>query len=296
MSLQIELRDEEQQKTYRICVSDEEYNEIIGKGNIALATRLLIMQKEKEETMHIYNNTNVFMSQTPDLFETPHVSSEELPIECPSPARVPIPEPTSIQENTKLWSHEATLMLIQLCGKYEKEFQNSVKKYVWQKIAKELSQCFNQKFEIQQCDTKFKGLKHTYKTIKKHNEESGNNRKEWKYFDQMNELLFSRPEINSPATCSSRVGLHVLGERTNILGERTTGGSNVEIVTTNSEIVTTPSTSYQSSFIRKRKLAENANERRHKEKMARQDRYLDLLERLTKAVEGSCSASHSYAE
>ncbi|CAH2011893.1 unnamed protein product [Acanthoscelides obtectus] len=45
--------------------------------------------------------------------------------------------------------------------------------------------------------------------------------------------------------------------------------------------------------MRKRKAAENAIERRHREKMTRQDRYLDLLERLTSAVERSTPAANT---
>lgn len=42
---------------------------------------------------------------------------------------------------------------------------------------------------------------------------------------------------------------------------------------------------FESSFMKKRNATENAAERRHKEKMQRQDQYLQLLERLTAAVE-----------
>lgn len=42
---------------------------------------------------------------------------------------------------------------------------------------------------------------------------------------------------------------------------------------------------FESSFMKKRKATENAAERRHREKMERQDRYLELLERMTKAIE-----------
>ncbi|KAG5871355.1 hypothetical protein JTB14_019752 [Gonioctena quinquepunctata] len=42
---------------------------------------------------------------------------------------------------------------------------------------------------------------------------------------------------------------------------------------------------FHSSLMKKRKVTENAAERRHRGKMARQDRYLDLLDRLTTAVE-----------
>lgn len=42
---------------------------------------------------------------------------------------------------------------------------------------------------------------------------------------------------------------------------------------------------FESSFMKKRKATENVAGRRHREKMERQDRYLQLLERLTTAVE-----------
>lgn len=45
------------------------------------------------------------------------------------------------------------------------------------------------------------------------------------------------------------------------------------------------SSNFESTIIKKRKASENAAERRFKEKMKRQDRYLDLVERITKAIE-----------
>ncbi|CAH2011894.1 unnamed protein product [Acanthoscelides obtectus] len=177
--------------------------------------------------------------------------------------------------------------------KYEQRFDSGVKKYVWSKIARELTEKLGSQYNIQQCDTKWKVLKNQYKSVKKHNDQSGNSKKNWKFFDVMNDILFKRPEIQSPATCSSRTGMNVLGEITNAVEGAVIANNPVEPLAEPNN-TSTPSTSrYQSSFMRKRKAAENAIERRHREKMTRQDRYLDLLERLTSAVERSTPAANT---
>lgn len=112
-----------------------------------------------------------------------------------------------ILEHSKIWTDESTKMLMQLYKAYEKQFENSIKKYAWKKIAAELSNKMGQTYSAQQCDTKFKLLKNMYKHVKDHNQQSGNNRKNWKFFDMMDEILFSRPEITPKATCSSESGL-----------------------------------------------------------------------------------------
>lgn len=61
---------------------------------------------------------------------------------------------------------------------------------------------------------------------------------------------------------------------------------------TSCSVETSPRTpSFNSTFMRKRKTTENAVERRHKEKMSRTDRFLNILDRLTTAVENSNNQS-----
>lgn len=254
-------------------------------------------------------------------------------------------------ENSKIWSDEATNLLISLCKKYDTEFETTVKKYVWVKIAKELTEKSGQIFTFQQCDTKMKGLKMMYKHVKNHNDKSGNNIKTWKFYNVMDEILFSKPEINAKATGSSKRGLIVGGVpvqnfqggnfliflgtyitckfkimyltvdmqlllfKTNLiivlnvasqekycqllcnlhpfkflnLGqmehmEKHSNNCATEMQTSSS-IETSPRTSFNSNFMRKRKTTENAVQRRHNEKMSRTDRFLNILDRLTTAVE-----------
>lgn len=119
-----------------------------------------------------------------------------------------------ISECTKIWTEEATKYLIKLCEIHDKEFESGVKKFIWAKIAAKMTKKFKQLYNSQQCDTKWKGLKNMYKLIKKHNEQSGNNRKEWKLYNLMNEILFAKPEINALATCSSINGLVITSAST----------------------------------------------------------------------------------
>lgn len=82
-------------------------------------------------------------------------------------------------------------MLINLCKKYDKNFETGVKKYIWAKIAREISEKCHQSYNSQQCDTKFKSLKNMYKQINKQNAQSGCNTRFWKYYDQMHDILLS---------------------------------------------------------------------------------------------------------
>ncbi|KAI4455726.1 myb/sant-like dna-binding domain [Holotrichia oblita] len=267
---EIQLYDPEEETDYKLNVEDDVYEEIVSRGNFALAMSLLQKQREKNNFMAAYkvwhsdstlesSSTN---SNNCDLQET-SITNRNFDNESET-------ELTTV-DNTKIWNEQAIKFMISLCKKYDKEFESGVKKYVWIKIAKELSEKCNQVYTHQQCDTKFKGLKNMYKQVKKHNEQSGQNIKIWIYYDLMNEILYSKPEINAVATCSSKAGLLVKGTTmmqpedhpTHVLTEQHSSDSNSE-----------RSYTFNSNFMTKRKRTENSMERRHREKMARQDRTL----------------------
>lgn len=107
----------------------------------------------------------------------------------------------------KMWTDKNIRMLIELYKQHEEEFENSMKKLVWKKIANTLSNQTTINITWSQCDTKFKGLKEYYKTVKKHNDTSGNNFKFWIYYDVMHEILGKKPEIVAAFTCSNAKGL-----------------------------------------------------------------------------------------
>lgn len=143
---------------------------------------------------------------------------------------------------------------------------------MWTKIANRLNNLFKKReFSGINVENKWKCLKRTYKTIKIKNNTSGNKRKNWQYFSAMNEVLGHKPEITPPATCSSTLGLQILkneSEKKTELQDEYVGNQEE-----------TPSTSgtFESNLSKKRKSTPNANDR-HKDKMARQDKFLQLFE------------------
>jgi len=149
------------------------------------------------------------------------------------------------------------------------------------KISKRLQDKFSFSITWQQCDTKWKGLLKMYKDIKEHNSKSGKARKRWEYFEVMNTMLHDKPEITPVATCSSSKGLTINEELSSTEESTKEDGMderNVSIETNASK----------SSFSRKRKII-NSVERRHKEKMQRQDQFLqsfnDYIDLLKKKLE-----------
>lgn len=89
---------------------------------------------------------------------------------------------------------------------------SGLKKKVWMKIATQLTKTTGKKITPEQVDNKWKGFKKTYKKIKDHNNTSGSDRKQWEFFNAMDDLLGKKPEITPVAVCSSSAGLSILKE------------------------------------------------------------------------------------
>lgn len=54
-----------------------------------------------------------------------------------------------------------------------------------------------------QCQSKFNGMKRTFKSIKDHNSKSGNNPRSWLYTELIDSLLGEKPFMNPVALASS---------------------------------------------------------------------------------------------
>ncbi|CAG9773380.1 unnamed protein product [Ceutorhynchus assimilis] len=175
-------------------------------------------------------------------------------------------------EQLKIWTLGATKALIALVKKYDDDFQSKIKKQVWQKIANEISNQTKVTMSAQQCDTKWKGLKDLYKSVKQHNDKSGNEPRIWIYFDEMDELLCKKPEIIPPVTCSSSKGLQINNNSCGASSSASLADHDEENGTPNVE--ETPKT----SGTKRVRRYENAADKRHREKLQRQDRFLDLFE------------------
>ncbi|KAH0820679.1 hypothetical protein GEV33_002110 [Tenebrio molitor] len=165
----------------------------------------------------------------------------------------------------KLWNRTTTLFLIEKIEEAEKQFENSVKKNVWVKIAQQCTKEFSRNFTYNQCDSKWKSLKRTYKSILLHNQTTGKNRRQWEFYSAIHKFMYKRPEISPSATCSSRKGLECTEEEEDT--------ADAESFSNN---VDSEKSEFESSFTKKRRAKMSSVEIRHREKMARQDREVDL--------------------
>ncbi|XP_074108697.1 uncharacterized protein LOC141533612 [Cotesia typhae] len=95
-------------------------------------------------------------------------------------------------------------------------------KKLWKNVSDQLN-TYGHKITGPQCQSKFSGLKRTYKKIKDHNNKSGNSAKTWPYFTLMDDLLGAKPNITPTATCS-------------LTGKRTRSNSTCSSVSSENEL------------------------------------------------------------
>lgn len=72
------------------------------------------------------------------------------------------------------------------------------------RIAVEINQ-FGYHYTWEQVQNKWKTLLRSYKAIKDHNGETGKERRNWKYYDVIDELLFGNPAIDPPVVVHNGV-------------------------------------------------------------------------------------------
>lgn len=105
-------------------------------------------------------------------------------------------------DNVFKWPREAILLLIEEYRKRTDDFYSGriSQQKNWQNIAEEL---LKKKHHVTgpQCQSKFKSLKSSYKSIKDHNGKLGNRSKTWAYYYLMDGLIDSKPCITPVATC-----------------------------------------------------------------------------------------------
>jgi len=82
------------------------------------------------------------------------------------------------------WTKEETLLLMDTYTSNEKEFHNGTKtvKQCWENISKEMGKK-GYNISGKKCCIKFQAMKRTYKSIKDHNNQSGNDTRKWEYFE-----------------------------------------------------------------------------------------------------------------
>lgn len=95
------------------------------------------------------------------------------------------------------------MQLIGLIKENYTRLESGVKKTAYIEIAKQINLAHNLNLSYDKIDSKWKGLKKTYKKIKDDHNQTGQSRRYWEYYDVMNEILHKAPEITPPAVLST---------------------------------------------------------------------------------------------
>ncbi|RLU15615.1 hypothetical protein DMN91_011368 [Ooceraea biroi] len=177
------------------------------------------------------------------------------------------------------WPHEAILLLLRIYRQHEDKIisrKMSMKKF-WMMVASKLV-AKNYNVTSSQCKSKMAGLKNTYRNVRDYNSKYGNNGRTWPYFDTMDELFRDKPwAIPSPTLDNNNPTSSSYHE--NSIDKKRNGSSPSK--------PESPSKQLRDCILLDKVLAiakESITKRRkmHEEAMARQDKLLDILEKLMK--------------
>ncbi|XP_018405844.1 PREDICTED: uncharacterized protein LOC108782162 [Cyphomyrmex costatus] len=171
------------------------------------------------------------------------------------------------------WTTSCVLLLLQTYKENEEKFTNGKQsqKKTWEEISKILK-CKGHNITGLMCAAKLRSLKKTYKSIKDHNNKSGNDRKSWQFFEIMDEI-FSKKAWCVPVAIASSSGLSKTHEKEN----------NIK---SDSECTVEPSRSKQNMStllakrLRQKEEHEEAKKKRHKDRMEMDEKFLSVLEKL----------------
>jgi len=125
-----------------------------------------------------------------------------------------------------------------------------------------------------QCQSKFNGMKRTFKSIKDHNSISGNNPRSWPYTEVMESLLGEKPFMNPIALASSTNRAYIENESSDIFSL----DSDISVGSSNSR---KRKTSQIAEIIMKsRRIAEENKQKRHQQIMDQRTEILNALNKL----------------
>jgi hypothetical protein len=179
------------------------------------------------------------------------------------------------------WPHAAILLLVETYRGYEGDLVGGKvsQKKAWDKVADTMR---HRGYDVTgpQCQSKFNGMKRTYKAIKDHNAKSGNGPRTWPYLEVMESLLGERPFIAPIALASSSSGAV---KRSRTEGD-TVGDEPAPTGPLSPKRRNAMGRDIASAILESRRIAEEGRNKRHNEKMARQDALLGKLDQLIKKL------------
>ena len=162
------------------------------------------------------------------------------------------------------WPTEATKCLIATYSLYEDELESNSfrKKDVWQKIMMKMHDA-GFKYSVTKIESKWRNLVKSHKQIIDNKKKTDGKRRNFQYFEEINDILSKRHDINPTSVCGLRLKLNSLSEK-----ER------------DEETLDDTSTDNGSTNLSQTVSAKKRRENRRKLENSTQQQTLDLLKRM----------------
>ncbi|XP_046395760.1 nucleolar protein 58-like [Ischnura elegans] len=101
------------------------------------------------------------------------------------------------------WSHEDTLLLLEVYREKEGAFRSKRHDKVWEEIGEAISSKAGLAATGRQCQAKISGLKRTYKEVRTRKAKPGNGSCYWRYLEVMDSIFGEKAWVDAPATAGS---------------------------------------------------------------------------------------------
>ncbi|XP_043270333.1 uncharacterized protein [Venturia canescens] len=233
-----------------------------AEQDLAFATTLMHAALQEKEN----NNTNVQESVDAQLLSGSALNESNQILE----------ESAINSEDNGLyrWMSPMVLLLLDTYSQNEEKFSNG--KYSQKKVWEEIADVMREKIPSitgPQCAAKMRSLKKTFKSIKDHNGKSGNDRRTWPFYENM-ERIFEKKTWFSPVAIASSSGLSTRKNDDLNSGESSSSPSPATV-----------KTGSVASLLKKRLAQkedeEKARAKRHKERIEMDEKFLAILSKFT---------------
>ena len=116
------------------------------------------------------------------------------------------PLPTSSSDNLERWLDEDVQLLITTWAEHKHMFgSKATKKEVFDKIAEQFRKISGRLVTGEQCMRKWGKITSKQKEIENHNKKTGNDKKSWKFYEELSKCLANNATVNPVCTMESYV-------------------------------------------------------------------------------------------
>ncbi|XP_024871873.1 uncharacterized protein LOC112454607 [Temnothorax curvispinosus] len=195
-------------------------------------------------------------------------------------------EQNAEQDSAFKWSHQAILLFIEEFRKREEDTKSGKisQRRVWDQIS-EVLRSHGHDVTGPQCQSKFNGMKKTFKSIKDHNSKSGNAPRAWLYIELMESLLGEKPFMKPVAVASSSGVIMKNESSDSSLDGSCSSSSNDTSLRLQKKGHKRKANNIAEAILESRRISEENKFQRYKQTTEQRAKLLEVLDKLTQKLQ-----------